>query len=166
MQIHDRFSSMSDPPLSTQKSKLRSNFSEYTRLKEEIVYLKRRYREGESEYIKEIAVLQQKIELQRMEIEEYKDQAQMQKDLYDTMVNALKVDNAASKTMQGQVQIAQKIYQANISELKKKHEELIEDTIRQFTQKWEHLYAYIKDAEKLLEDMDLKRKKERKELTK
>jgi hypothetical protein len=126
---------MSDPPSSTAESKLISNFSEYTKIKDELSYMKRRYRETESEYTKEIAVLQQKIELQRMEIEEYKDQAQMQKDLYDTMVNALKVDNSTSKTMQGQVQIAQKIYQANISELKKKHEDHIEETIKQFTQK-------------------------------
>lgn len=61
-----------------------------------------------------------------MQIQEYKDQAQMQKDLYDSMVNALRDDNTYNKSVQGQVQLAQKIYENNINELKDKHQEAIE----------------------------------------
>jgi hypothetical protein len=115
--------------------------------------------------VKQVALLEQKIELQSMQNEESKDQAQMQKDLYDAMLNTIKEsDNPSS--VHHQVQLAQKIYEANIKELKDRHEAHIKETIQQFSQKWESLYAYIKDAERLLDEMDNKRKRERKELLK
>jgi len=161
---------MTDHPSSTEKSKFNNPdclFSEYTKIKDELDLFKKTYRDLQSRSTTEIAILEQKIQLQRIEIEEYKDKAQMQRELYDSMVNALKWDdknNSASYSMQNQIQLAQKIYQSNIDDLKKKHELHIESTITQFTQKCENLYAYIKDAERLLGDMDQKRKKERKEM--
>lgn len=113
--------------------------------------------------IKQIAVLEQQIKLQKMQILELQEKEQMQKDLYDAMVSAID-DNGSSRTSQNQVQLAQRIYETNITDLKQKHEQNLEETVRHFTTKWENLYAYIKDAERLLDDMDAKRKKERREL--
>lgn len=58
------------------------------------------------------------LELQKAQISEHKEQAQMQKNLYDSMVAALNSDNSSNKSIQNQVQLAQKIYENNISELK------------------------------------------------
>lgn len=107
-------------------------------------------------------MLEQKIELQKMQIAEHQDQAQMQKDLYDAMVDALKDDS--SRPIQGQVQLAQKIYENNIEDLKRKHEAHLQETVDAFTKRCENLYAYIKDAENLLDEMDAKRKRERKQM--
>lgn len=69
-----------------------------------------------------------------MQNEEYKDQAQMQKDLYDSMLSTIKgSDNPSS--VHNQVQLAQKIYENNIKDLKDRHETHLRDTIDQFSQK-------------------------------
>lgn len=51
-----------------------------------------------------------------------------------------------------------------IKDLEIKHEKNLAETVEQYTERCESLYAYIKEAEKLLDDMDTKRKNERKEL--
>lgn len=87
----------------------------------------------------------------------------MQKKLYDSLVDAIGAD-LHSKSVQDQVQLAQRIYESNINDLKQKHEQNIKETVDQFSRKWESLYAYIKEAERLLDEMDVKRKRERKDL--
>lgn len=87
----------------------------------------------------------------------------MQKKLYDSLVDAIGAD-LHSKSVQDQVQLAQRIYESNINDLKQKHEQNIKETVDQFSRKWESLYAYIKEAERLLDEMDAKRKRERKDL--
>ena len=83
--------------------------------------------------------------------------------LYDAMVNAVNND-LNSQSVQNQLQLAQKIYNQNINELKSKHEVHLEETVKQFTNKWEHLYSYIKEAEKLLEEIEEKRRKDIEEI--
>ncbi len=51
-----------------------------------------------------------------------------------------------------------------IKSLESKHDQNLQETIAQYTERCESLYAYIKDAERLLDDMDRKRKTERKEM--
>ena len=48
--------------------------------------------------------------------------------------------------------------------MKQKHEINIKETVEQFSRKCESLYTYIKEAERLLDEMDAKRKRDRKEL--
>jgi len=91
-----------------------------------------------------------------MQISEHKEQAKIQKDLYDTMMNAIKTTNNPVQSV-GKFKII-------IKELEEKHDNHLKETISQYTKRCESLYAYIKDAEKLLDDMDSKRKRERKEL--
>ena len=133
-------------------------------MKEELAELKNTYREKEAQRTKQIALLEQKIELQKLQIQEHLDQVQMQKDLYDAMVQALKDNDDNSRPLQGQMQVAQKIYENNIEDLKRKHEANLQETVDAFTKRCENLYAYIKDAENLLEEMDAKRKRERKQI--
>jgi len=102
-----------------------------------------------------VALLEQKLELQRAQISEHKEQAKMQKDLYDTMVNAIESTNNPNASGE--------TYLAMIKNLEEKHEQHLKETVTQYTERCENLYSYIKDAEKLLDDMDLKRKRERRE---
>ena len=128
-----------------------------------VTKLKRELRSCEQRREKEIALLQQELELQKLQVEELKDREQMQKSLYNTMMSTFEED-INKQTIQNQVQMAQKIYEKNIADLKSKHKTHLSETVKQYTSKCENLFAYIKEAERLLDEMDGKRKRERKDL--
>ncbi|CAI2363685.1 unnamed protein product [Moneuplotes crassus] len=126
------------------------------RLQADIKALKREVKDKENQRVKEVAILEQKLELQKLQIDELRDQTKMQKNLYDTMMESIKIANNPVN--------AEQKYLSMIKDLEKKHEKHLLETISQYTQRCESLYAYIKDAEKLLDDMDSKRKQEKKEM--
>ena len=79
------------------------------------------------------------------------------------MVNAIEND-INWKTTQNQVDTVKQLYEQSISEIRKRHEENIQETVSKFTNKCEHLHSYIREAEKLLDEMDSKRKLERRQM--
>ena len=95
-----------------------------------------------------------------MMIEELGDKEKMQKKLYEVMVNAIE-DDLNSKSIQNQVTTVQEIYTNNIEELKCKHEAHLKEIVEKSNAKCDQLYAYIKEAEKLLDEMDVKRKRDK-----
>lgn len=79
------------------------------------------------------------------------------------MVKAMDND-LSSISVQNQVQLAQRFYSQNINELNAKHEAHLEETVQQFTTRWEDLYSSMKEAEKIIEEIETKRKRDRKQI--
>lgn len=129
---------------------------EVEKLQIEVKLAQREVKHKENQRVKEVALLEQKIELQKHEISELKDQQKTQKDLYDTLMRSIKATNVPSNTEQK--------YLSKIKSLEEKHERRILETIGHYTQKCEKLYSYIKESEKLQDDLESQRKQEKREL--
>ncbi|CAI2364843.1 unnamed protein product [Moneuplotes crassus] len=129
---------------------------EYEKLQIELKLTQRELKHKENQRVKEVALLEQKIELQKNEIHDLKSQQQTQKDLYDTMVRSINAINGPSTTEQECLSM--------IKDLKEKHERQIIETVSHYTQKCDKLYTYIKESERMQDDLESQWKTQKREL--